>query len=691
MKNPLLSRGSIPDFNSIKPEHFLPALDTAMEAVRKKLQEIKSDTAEASFQNTVVPLESLFQEVSDIQRLLGNYANNAFSKKISAIEEKVNLRVSALEKEVFQDSALGTRFRDVYDRRTTLVLNADDNAILKNLHHSFEASGALLPTDGQNRIRTIDEELIRLSQQFKNTMKQAPAQQAVLITDASELAGLSAEEIGSFAENARKNGHKTGWLVTPERLLVDELLERAENAALRKKIFTALNNMGKVPPHDTRPIIAGMQKLRDEFAKLLGYDHYAAFARSRAMMTDLPAVRQLLTDVAAKALPKFEADMRALEKFSAANGGPVRLEPWDVSYWAMQQRDALYKFDANGFAKYLELEHVMDGMFNEAQHLFGIEFREMKNPSVLHPDIRAYEVFDSKTGKEIGILHVDMFSRPESKIGGAWMNQVQKKDGDQRNIIILNMNITKPPEGKPALIGLSQYITLYHEMGHSLQGLLGTDVKYNSLQGTAAPADFVEFHSMVNERRAVLKKNLQAYALHVDTGKPAPDSMIDALIKSKAHFEARDMLKLVQNSLRDLEFHSLDPAAYQGDDALEQSVKLDSPYADHIRPYPLTRFGHLFDEPHSGYAAGYVNYLIAQEHAADGFAPFESDPYNLAWAQRLSDLYHRGSGGDPFTLYHDYRGQDATPEAMLRDAGITEDAPKPAAEKKVPPKDRKFK
>jgi peptidyl-dipeptidase Dcp len=211
-------------------------------------------------------------------------------------------------------------------------------------------------------------------------------------------------------------------------------------------------------------------------------------------------------------------------------------------------------------------------------------------------------------------------------------------------------------------------------MGHALQGLLGTNVKHQSLQGTSAPADFIEFHSMVNERRALLRKNLEAHALHVETGKPPSHDIIGALTRSKSHFEARDVLKLVQNSLRDLEFHTIDPSAYKGDEALEQSVALDSPYADHIRPYPLARFSHLFDSAHGGYAAGYVNYLIAQIHAADGFAPFEGKPYDASWSKKLNDLYCRGSGGEPLELYRAYRGRDATVEAMLREAGITDAA-----------------
>jgi peptidyl-dipeptidase Dcp len=617
-----------------------------------------------------VPLEGLFNEVTDIQLILGNVVQNRYTEELHELEGKVNAKVSEFSTKIFQDQQLAKKFDHVYLQRGVLKLDEDDKAVLRDLHRGFESSGALLSPEGQKKIIAIDQELIDLAQKFYSNGLAAAPQQAVLITDPAELAGLTPNDIESLEKNARDKGHAQGWLFIPERLLVDEMLEYAESREFRRKIFEALNRTGKVAPYDNQPVIARMQQLRHEFAQLLGYKNYAAFARTRHM-TGLAEAKQLLADVAAKALPKFEADMRELEKFSAAQGGPAKLEPYDVPFWKERQRTALYNFDSNGFAQYLQLDNVLESMFSEAGRLFDLEFREVpgKYP-VIHPDIRVYDVVNKGTGTPVGILHCDLYARPGEKGGGAWMSQLQSKDAGRPNTVILNMNITKPPAGKPALVALSQYITTYHEFGHSLQGLMGTDVKYRSQQGTNAPADFVEFHSMVNERRATLEENLHAHALHAATGLPPDAQTVAALHASSSHFETAELLKLVQNSIRDIEFHSIDPKSYLGEDGFEQSVALNSAYIDHVRPYPLSRFGHLFSSGHGGYTAGYVDYLIAQVHAADGFEPFKDDPYNITWAKKLKHLYNRGSGGDPATLYRDYRGRDATPAAMLREAGI---------------------
>ena len=671
MKNKLIFSDVVPALDQIYPENYMPAIDRAIEDVQSQLQKIKDGAAAPSFDNTVVPLESLFDGIIYIQHILNNKSANDYSEALAEVEEAVSIKVSGLVKNVFQDQALGKRFQAVYAVRDRLPLDDDDKTILYYMHQAFESSGAFLTPAGQSRIREIDEQLISLGQKFTKNMKGAPLQQAVVIVDSDELAGLSKQEVARLESNARENGHKKGWLFIPERLLVDEMLEHAESSSFRKKIFESLEQMGKHAPYDNGPIIAAMQQLRHEYARLLGYDSYAAFARSRAMTKDLPAVRKLLSDVADKALPKFEEEMKALEKFAAVAGGPSKLEPWDVSYWAGRQREALYHFDSNAFSKNLQLENVLKGMFNEAGRIFDLDFRESSGSyPVVHPDVRTFDVINKETGRPMGILHIDLYARPGTKSGGAWMSQLQTKTDVRPNVIIFNMNIVKPPEGKQAHVALSQYVTMYHEFGHALQGLLGLNVKYSSLQGTNGPADFIEFHSMVNERRATVNDNLRHYALNADTGLPPDERTLEALTKSQSYFESRGLLKMVQNSLRDLEFHSIDPAHYRGDLAIEAAVALKSPYAAHIRPYSLTRFDHLFSSGHTGYAAGYVNYLIAEEHAADGFAPFKENPYDPLWSKRLKDLYCRGSGGDPVALYREYRGRDVTPEAMLRDAGI---------------------
>lgn len=668
--NPLLSPYAVPPLDRIRPEHYQPAVDRALAEVTRRLAAVKA--APASFADTVVPLESLFDPLNDILCLLSNAGNNAYSKALSAVDGAISVQVSDFSKRVFQDRDLGALFQSVYAQRDTLPLGDDDRTVLRDLYWEFESAGAFLAPAGQDRIRAIDAELIRLANLFRDNLQAAPLQQAVLVTDRAELAGLSEDDVALLAQQARENGHGEGWLFIPERLLVDEWLEKAEDSGFRRKMVEALARMGTQAPYDNEPVIAAMHGLRHEFANLLGYADYASFARTRTMK-DLAAARDLLDRVGKAALPQFEADMRRLESFAAAQGGPAQLAPWDVPFWAAKERAALYRFDANDFARYLPLERVLQGMFREATAVGGLDYAEStgKYP-VMHPDTRTFDVTDRATGTK-AILHVDLYARAGVKTGGAWMDMIQAGDGTRPAVIILNMNIGRPPGGGEPLVALSQYETLYHENGHALQGLVAWQSKYRSLNGVYGPSDFIEIHSIINESRGTVRDNLMAHARDPATGKAPDAALLDAMEKSAGHFASRELLKIVQNAARDLAWHMTAPGDYRGTRALEDAVAFASPYMEHIRAYDLTRFSHIFDSPRGAYCAAYVDYLVAQEHAADGFAPMKDAPYDAAWLARLRELYNPAAGsaaGDWAGRYRAYRGRDATTDAMLRDAGI---------------------
>jgi peptidyl-dipeptidase Dcp len=703
--NPLLEDHAIPPFDRILNEHYKPAITQELAAIETRLAEIKAKPA--SFENTVVPLEKLFSKVSDIMMLLGNANLNTYSKERSEIEGDIDVTVSDFSKKVYQDRELGRLFQDVYRQRDSLPLDGDDRTVLRDIYWEFESCGAFLSADDQDRIRAIDADLLKAAQTFRDNMQAAPSQQSILITDRAELAGLSEDEIAGLQAQSMDHARRLTmtpdelkakglgptyisgdiadvlkaalvsgdfsncYLFVPERLLVDEWLEKAENSDFRRKICVALEGIGTQAPFDNEPVIADLHKLRQEYATLLGYPNYASFARTRTMKT-LAEAQDLLQKVADAALPKFEEEVRALETFSADHGGPAKLEPWDVPYWATRQAQALYNFDANAFSSYLPIKNVMDGLLEEAALVGGLEYREStgKYP-MLHPDMQTYDVINPQTGRK-SILCVDLYARPGTKVGGAWMNTIQAADGDRPAIIIFNMNFSQPAAGKQALIALSQLETTYHEDGHARHGLEAVNSKYRSLNNVYGPGDFFELQSMINESRGVLRENMKKHARHIVTGLPPDDAMLDTMEAASGHFRSRELLKIVQNSFRDLAFHSTAPENYQGTKALEKSVAFDSPYMDHIRAYSCTRFTHPFDSARGSYCAGYVNYLIAQEHAEDGAAFMNEGPYDPQRLKKLRDLYNPAAGrfGDFAGRYRDFRGRDATPAAMLRKAGI---------------------
>ncbi|MCP6423110.1 M3 family metallopeptidase, partial [Klebsiella pneumoniae] len=89
----------------------------------------------------------------------------------------------------------------------------------------------------------------------------------------------------------------------------------------------------------------------------------------------------------------------------------------------------------------------------------------------------------------------DYFAR-EGKRGGAWMNSfvTQSRLLGTSPVVVNNLNVSRPPDGQPALLTLDEVDTLFHEFGHALHGL-SSAVTYPRFAGTSVPRDFVEFPS----------------------------------------------------------------------------------------------------------------------------------------------------------------------------------------------------
>ncbi|HEY8189945.1 MAG TPA: M3 family metallopeptidase, partial [Micavibrio sp.] len=239
------------------------------------------------------------------------------------------------------------------------------------------------------------------------------------------------------------------------------------------------------------------------------------------------------------------------------------------------------------------------------------------------------------------------------------------------NVASLNLNLVKPAEGQETLIMPDGVEILFHEGGHAVHGLIGAEIEFESLQGPMSSSDYFEIHSMFQQGFVDFMECLKDFARHYKTGEILPEEMLERKRASESFFKSRDTLMVIQNSLRDFAVHTIHPDDYKDDSALEESVALDSPYAALIRPYPLTRFSHLFDSAFSPYAAGYYSYFWAGFHAAHAAKPFrEKGIYDPEINRKARAFYALGSSVESNKAYEQFSGGPATTDALLEEMGI---------------------
>ena len=669
MTNPLLSPWTAafdaPPLAAVKPEHFPPAYDRALAEHDADIAAIAGNSAAPSFANTVAALERGGRLLTKVEQVFSNLTLSETNEALQAIELAMAPRLAQHWNAVYLNAALFARLDAVFQARAGLKLTPEETRVLERYHLDFVRAGAQLSEDRRARFAAIGERLATLATQFSQNVL-ADEQAYLLPLREDQLAGLSDEQRAAAANTARERGSEAPYAVTLSRSEVEGFLQFAEDRELRETLFRAFNERGRA----NLPVITEMVALREEKARLLGYETFAAFKLDDSMAQTPQKARALLEEVWVPARARALKERDALQALVAEEGGNFRIAPWDWRYYAEKLRARLYDFDEASLRPYFSLDRMIEASFFTAEKLFGTTFRERQDLPLYHPDVRVWEVV--RDGKVIGLFYGDYFAR-SSKQGGAWMSSFrdqQALDGEVVPIIINNCNFTR---GQPCLLSFDDARTLFHEFGHALHGLLSR-VVFPRLSGTNVARDFVELPSQIYEHWLEQPEILSRFACHHETGEPMPRALLDKLLAARNFNQGFATVEFLASAFIDMEFHSggdnTDPEAVQA----RAQAHISMP--DEIAPRHAARhFGHIFGG--DGYSAGYYAYLWAEVLDADGFKAFKEagNVFDPAIAARLYKyVYSSGGTLDFAQAYRDFRGRDPRIEALLEGRGLTEAA-----------------
>jgi len=403
----------------------------------------------------------------------------------------------------------------------------------------------------------------------------------------------------------------------------------------------------------------------------LFYATHADFVLEERMAQSPTKVNTFLEDLLVKAKPAADKEFEELTTFAKQLDGLDHLEKWDGSYYAEKLKQKRFNLDDEILKPYFQLENVLDGAFQVANKLYGLIFTEVFDIEKYHDEVRTFEVTNEE-GDFIAVFYTDFFPR-KGKRNGAWMtsfkNQYIKQGVNERPHISIVCNFTKPTATKPSLLTFNEVTTLFHEFGHALHGMLA-NTTYPSLSGTNVYWDFVELPSQILENWCYEKETLALFARHYQTGELIPMEFVEKIKESASFLEGMATVRQLSFGLLDMGWHGQDPTRITNLKAFEvEQFKATQQYPDVAENAMSTSFSHIFQ---GGYSSGYYSYKWAEVLDADAFAYFkEKGIFNKEVATAFKDhVLSQGGTDHPMTLYVKFRGQEPTPEALLRRAGL---------------------
>jgi oligopeptidase A len=682
--NPLLQPFTLPPFSAIRPEHIVPAMQSAIDECRQVVEKVVAQGAPYSWESLCQPLAESDDRLSRIWSPIGHLNAVKNSPELREAYEQCLPIISEFSTWTGQHAGLYQAYRDLKEGANFAKLTLAQKKAVDNALRDFELSGIGLPAEQQKRYGEISARLSELGSTYSNNVLDATMGWSKLITDVNELKGLPESALAA-AKVLAESKEQDGWLLTLDIPSYLPVMTYGENRELREEMYRAFvtrasdqgPNAGK---WDNSEVMAEELALRHELAALLGFASFADMSLATKMAENPSQVIDFLNDLAKRARPQAEQELAQLRAFAKEHVGVDEMEAWDLPFYGEKQKQHLFSINDEQLRPYFPEQRVLEGLFEVVKRIYGITAKERTDVDTWHEEVRYFDLFDDSNELR-GSFYLDLYAR-EHKRGGAWMNDcagsLRKASGEvQKPVAYLTCNFNRPVGTGPALFTHNEVTTLFHEFGHGLHHML-TKIDTAGVAGiSGVPWDAVELPSQFMENWCWEPQALAFISGHFETGETLPKDMLDKMLAAKNYQAALFILRQLEFGLFDFRMHAeYDPAT--GAQILQTLAEIKKQVA--VVPSPSWgRFPHAFSHIFAGgYAAGYYSYLWAEVLSADAYSRFEDEGiFNRQTGQSfLDNILSRGGSEEPMELFKRFRGREPQLDAMLRHYGIKESGAK---------------
>jgi len=674
--NPLLDFSGLPRFADFTPALVTPAVDQLLAENRALIERISAPGVPATWRDFVQPLEDANERLHRAWGVVGHLNAVMNNPELREVYNSNLPKVTQYYTELGQHPGLYARFKALRQGTEFASLTPAQKKIVENELRDFRLGGAELPPAKKTRFKEINERLSQLSSRFSDNLLDATNAFAHYIADPAAVSGIPEDALAAARDAAQSEG-KPGWKFTLHAPSYLPVMQHAGNRSLRELMYrayvTRASEFGK-PDWDNTSLITEIVTLRREQARLLDFANYAEYSLEPKMAESPRQVLDFLNELAARAKPYAERDLREVTDFAQAELGLDRLEAWDLPFASEKLREKRYAFSDQEVKRYFPETKVLPGMFKLVETLYGLRIGPAA-ATAWHPDVRFFSITD-RTGTPIGQFYVDLHARP-SKRGGAWMDDAitrRLKSGRvQAPVAYLNCNFSAPVGDKPAHFTHEEVTTLFHEFGHGLHHLLTRvdDLGVSGINGVEW--DAVELPSQFMENFCWEFAVLQPMTAHADTGEPLPRALFDKMLAAKNFQSGLQTVRQLEFALFDLHLHSdFDPAG--GKSVLELLDEVRARVAVVLPPsynrFP-NNFSHVFA---GGYAAGYYSYKWAEVLSADAYSLFEENGVlDPPTGQRFwNEILGVGGSRPALESFVAFRGREPKIDALLKHSGMVQ-------------------
>ena len=203
----------VPNFSKINDADYQPALE---EGIRQQLDEIKGiaeNPATATFANTIVTLEKSGQLLTRVNNAFNLVSGANTNPTLQQLQEFIAPKLTALNDAIYLNGKLFKRVEKLVKNKAKLGLDKESNRLLDYYYQQFIKAGAKLSDADKDALKKLNEEESSLAAKFGNQLLAAAKEGGLVVSDPSELAGLSQAQKDNYAQGAKAKNLSGKWLI----------------------------------------------------------------------------------------------------------------------------------------------------------------------------------------------------------------------------------------------------------------------------------------------------------------------------------------------------------------------------------------------------------------------------------------------------------------------------------------------
>ncbi len=649
------------EFNLDNFSNSAKVLEELINKNKSKLDELLK-IEDKNYTNFVVPYQQMSEELEQFCTPIFHIDGVKNSEETQKVYNECLPLISIYSSQLSSNEYVYSAFKDIQNKYNS-TLNNEQQKVLENELRDFKLGGCGLSNEDKKTLENLNLSLSELGKEFSQNLLDATNDWEMVIDDFEEVKEIPKSDL----ENAKfvdEKDAKTKYKFTLQMPSYISYITYGTSAKRREEIYKAYTTRA---PQNGK-LIEQILILREEEAKLLGFENYAQLSLATKMANKEDDVLNFLYELAKYSKDKAILELEEVSSF-ALEDGIKDIQSFDLGYYSQKLKEKMYDIDEEYYRPYFQKDIVLNGLFSFLDDTFGIKFTKV-DAAAWDEKAEVYELSDDS--KIIARLYIDLEARSDKR-GGAWMNNwhthsiVDGKENLATAYIVCNFPVST--DTIPSLLRHSDVVTLFHEMGHALHHMLSkvNEPFVSGINGVAW--DTVEFPSQFLEYFAYDKKVLQMFAKHYETGEVLDDDAIAKLIKARNFQSSLTTMRQLEFALFDFKLHQKlyneDGVQVLLDDIRATTSVMKPPSYNKFQ----NGFAHIFA---GGYAAGYYSYKWAEVLSADAFYMFIENPeLHKELALKYKEIIF-GLGGsiDMNDLFYQFTSREADIKSLLKIDGI---------------------